>query len=920
MKNNLQFIERLTKELEVLENLIDNEMLEDFGRIGAEQEFCILDNNFRANPINQKILKPISKEGFVTEIAKFNMELNVEPLSINKACLRKLENTLLKKMKIVSNYAEKYDSKVILTGILPTVRKHDLRFDNITPNPRYFELCESINKIRGKNYKLRIRGADELVFEHDSPLVEGCNTGYQFHLQIGPKDFSRMYNISQLISGPILAISANSPMLFGKRLWHETRIAVFQQSTDTRVIGSYHPGTLPRVTFGNNWVENSIIEVFKEDIIRYKILLKSLKKTGKLNAKKPNLDALSLHNSTVYRWNRPCYGIYKGAPSLRIESRMFPAGPTIVDEIANSAFWLGLMMFFKNNDIEDISKIMEFDDARTNFYSAAQQGIDTTFKWFHGERIDARKLILNDLIPKAAIGLSNINIDPKDIDKYLNIIKNRTLLRQTGSRWIIDSFDLLSKKVSTQNALTAITSEIIENQKINLPVHKWELAKNSILINNPSDLLVEECMDRYIYSVYENEPLSLAIKINEWKKHNYIIVININGKITGELTKDILENPKYIKNQHKIIIKDIMKKNPISITPSEKISSAIKIMKKKNINILPVNEKKLFIGMLQKKFLIQYEFDSPKLLTKQEILRNEDRIVGNYHSGEKGKTIIFMCGIHGNELSGKKALQKVFNYLEEKSIEISGNIIGIQGNLKAIEKKERFIDIDLNRIWKQKIINQIKTGKLNDKHEYKELKKIHEILGVIMKKKKKENIIIIDLHNTSSVNGLFTIINNKNDQKIASAIKIPIITKLFSKVKGSFSEYYNSKNISSIVFEGGSIGDPASIYNHERGIFKILEKCRILKKEDVPKSTPKKLTEKQENNYKTYKVKYIHKISELDNFIMKPNVTNFQKIKKGDLIGFDRKGKIYSQFNGKVLMPLYQEQGNEGFYIIQNEK
>lgn len=916
MKNNLKFIERLTQELDLLEKLINDGSLEDYGRIGAEQEFCLLDNNFRANPINKKILKHISNEGFVTEIAKFNMELNVEPLDINKSCLRKLEKVLLQKMQIANNCAQENNSKIILTGILPTVRKHDLRFENITPNPRYFELCESINKIRGENYKLRIRGSDELVFEHDSPLVEGCNTGFQFHLQIGPKDFSRMYNISQLISAPVLAVSSNSPMLFGKRLWHETRIAVFQQSTDTRIIGSYHPGTLPRVTFGNDWVNKSIIEIFKEDIIRYKILLKSLNKSGKIDTKKPKLDALSLHNSTVYRWNRPCYGIYKGKPSLRIEARMFPAGPTIVDEIANSAFWLGLMMFFKKNDISNISEFMEFDDARTNFYAAAQQGIDSTFKWLNGKRIDARKLILNDLIPKATIGLSSINIDPKDIDKYLNIIKERTLLRQTGSRWIIDSFDLLSKKLSTQNALTTITSEIIENQKNNTPVHKWELAKNSTLINNPSDLLVEECMDRYIYSIYENESFSLALKINEWKKHNYIVVININGKITGELTKSILENSNYVKNKNNIIIKDIMKKRTISITPNEKISTAIKIMNKKKINMLPVTEKKLFIGMLQKKFLTQYEFDSPTLLTKKEILRNENRIIGNYHSGEKGKTIIFMCGIHGNELSGKKALKKVFDYLEKNSIEINGNIIGIQGNLKAIERKERFIDIDLNRIWKAKIINQVKKRKIKNKYEYKELIKIHEIIEVIIQKKKKKNIIIIDLHNTSSANGLFAVVNNNSDLKIASAIKIPIITKLFSKVKGSFSEYYTSKKISTIVFEGGTIGDPASIHNHETGIFRILEKCRIIKKKDIPISIGEKLTEKKDK--KTYKVKYIHQISELDKFIMKPNITNFQVVKKGELLGYDVNGDVLSPFNGKILMPLYQEQGNEGFYIIQN--
>ena len=515
-KIKLNFINNLTNDIQLLEDLISTEKLEKFDRIGAEQEFCIVDSNFRANPINSSLLKKLNSKDFVTEIAKFNMELNIKPIDINKNCLEQLEEVLLKKMKLASKKAKYFDSEIIMTGILPTVRKYDLRFENITNNKRYFELCEAINTIRGEQYKLRIRGLDELVFQHDSPLVEGCNTGYQFHLQIGPKDFKKMYNISQLIAAPVLAISTNSPILFGKRLWNETRIAVFQQSTDTRIIGNYHPGTLPRVTFGNQWINKSIIEIFKEDVIRYKILLNKLTQ-AKEKERIPKMKALSLHNSTVYRWNRPCYGIYKGKPSLRIESRMFPSGPTIIDQVANSAFWLGLMNFYKYNLEKDMTKVMDFKDARSNFYAAAQQGIDSTFKWINGKRIAARKLILNELIPKAAIGLSRIKIKAEDIDKYLNIIKERAVSRQTGSRWIIDSFDELSKKASTQNALTTLTSDIIEFQKSNIPVHKWAKSKQTTVINNPSNLLVEECMDRYIYSVYENEPINLAIKINEWK-------------------------------------------------------------------------------------------------------------------------------------------------------------------------------------------------------------------------------------------------------------------------------------------------------------------------------------------------------------------------------------------------------------------
>ena len=912
-KTNLNFINNLTNDIEILEKLISNNILESFDRIGAEQEFCIVDNNFRANPINKKLLNELKSNDFVTEIAKFNMELNIKPIDIDKNCLNQLHKVLLNKMKLASSKAKKLDSGIIMTGILPTVRKYDLRFENITNNKRYFDLCDAINTIRGDYYKLRIRGLDELVFQHDSPLVEGCNTGYQFHLQIGPKDFKKMYNISQLIAAPVLAISTNSPMLFGKRLWNETRIAVFQQSTDTRIIGNYHPETLPRVTFGNEWINKSIIEIFKEDIIRYKILLKKLTQS-KENNKIPNMKALSLHNSTVYRWNRPCYGIYKGKPSLRIEARMFPAGPTIIDQVANSSFWLGLMNFYKYNLSEDISKLMDFKDARSNFYASAQQGIDSTFKWINGERIGARKLILNELIPKAAIGLARLKINAEDIDKYLNIIKERTISRQTGSRWIIDSFDELSKKVSVQNSLSSITSDIIEHQNSDIPVHKWPISKETTVINNPSSLLAEECMDRYIYSVYENEPINLALKINEWKKHDYIVVVNRQGEITGEITeKELIQ----AKKQKLNLVKDIMNKNVIYIQPDTKISKALKIINENNLKMLPVCENKLFIGMLQKELLIKYELVK-KNDDKVELKNLDSRVLGNYHLEKSKKTILFVCGVHGNELSGKIALRNIFKYLEDNSIEVNGNVIGLQANMKAIKQKERYIDYDLNRIWNKKYIQM--SIKNNQKaSELTELKKIHFIIEKIIQKKKKNNITIIDLHNTSSPDGLFTIVNNKNEEKIASYIEIPCITKLFSKVKGSLVQYYNSKGITSLVFEGGAINDPVSIFNHENGIYKILEKMKFIKAKDIPSHITKEREQIKlihHSKFIKYKVRYIHKIKKEDKFIMMNNITNFKNVNKNDVVGIDRNGKVKAPYKGKILMPLYQTQGSEGFYIV----
>ena len=916
-REELEFISHLTHDIELLERLISENLLENYSRIGAEQEFCLIDENFRPSPINEKIFKKIKNHGFVTEIAKFNMELNIEPIDLGPNALKKMEKVLLEKMNIASNFVQKNNADIILTGILPTVRKHDLKFQNITNNQRYFDLCNAISSSRGKKYNIRISGLDELIFQHDSPLIEGCNTGFQFHLQINPNNFHRMYNFAQLIAGPVLSTSVNSPMLFGKRLWNETRIAVFQQATDTRIIGNYHLESLPRVTFGNGWLKKSLIEIFKEDIARYKILLKSFnqKENQRENKNLPKLNALTLHNSTVYRWNRPCYGIYKNKPSIRIENRMLPSGPTIIDEVANSAFWLGLMMFYKNSEIEDLDTLITFDDARINFYAAAQQGIDATFKWINGKRIEARKLILNELIPKAAIGLSSINTNPKDIEKYLNIIKERTASRQNGARWIIDSYDKLNKKFSRQNSLTTITAKIIQNQKNNEPVHTWDIPKNSVVINNPSKLLIEECMERDVNSINENDTFDLAYQINRWSKKNYMIVVNEKQKITGILDTSIFRTKKYIENRKKLIIKKIMRIKPKTIEPDHTIEQTLAIMNKANLEILPVVENKLFIGIVQKKDLIQYEVNQDNK-SPSYVLNNYERVVGNYHSNNE-KTIIFIAAIHGNENSGLIALKRFFHDIKELEINIDGTVIGLIGNLEALKNNRRHIDIDMNRLWTDKFI---RSKSNQDQSEGKEVLMVKELIDKIITLKKKKNITIVDLHNTSSPNGVFSIVNNLKEKKIAEHLQVPIINNLLNRVKGSFAQYYSDQKINTIVFEGGAIGDPASVNNHEVSIWKMLEKKGFIDTDSIPDRVQRnniKMNHFSKNTQGYYFVKYIHRITEESDFLMNPNMQNFEKIKKGQVVGSDQNGTVQSPHEGFLLMPLYQKEGKEGFYIIK---
>src|SRR5262249_27446632 len=321
----------------------------------------------------------------------------------------------------------------VLTGILPTLRKSDLGLENMVPNPRYQTLNRAMTELRGADYEITIKGVDDLRIKHDSVMVEACNASFQVHLQVGAKDFARLYNLAQALSGPILAAATNSPLLFGRRLWSETRIALFQQAVDTRKTDLRD--SLSRVTFGRAWVKQSVLEIYKEDILRFRTLVGTdldenpMEKVERGEA--PQLKALRLHNGTIYRWNRACYGVMNGKPHLRIENRIMPSGPSVVDEMANAAFWLGLMTEL-GATVEDVTRRMEFDHANNNFYTSAREGLGAHFTWLDGEEIIAYRLILDKLLPAAEAGLGRAGIAEEDVKKYLGIVDQRVRTGRTG--------------------------------------------------------------------------------------------------------------------------------------------------------------------------------------------------------------------------------------------------------------------------------------------------------------------------------------------------------------------------------------------------------------------------------------------------------------------------------------------------------
>lgn len=604
-----KFIKQLLNDVQALEHMINHDWFEsDITRIGAEQEMCMVYNKtYKPAPIATEALDLMKNYDWCeTELARFNLETNQTPRVLKGKCLSQMESEIQTNLNKIEKKLSSLDTDYILTGILPTLRKFHLGMHNLTPKKRYKALMESINEqLIGSSYELRLLGIDELLVRHDSPLLEACNTSFQVHLQIAPKDFVKYYNIAQALAAPVMAIAANSPIVFGKRLWHESRIALFQQALDTRTTMDHMRERSPRVNFGNDWLKESILEIYKEDVARFRVLISGDIKEDSIGliakGKVPKLRALQVHNSTVYRWNRPCYGISpNGQPHLRIENRVLPSGPTVVDEVANAAFWIGLMIGM--GDIyEDITKNISFADVRDNFGKAARYGIDSKFTWFKDKKIPACELV-KELIPIARKGLQSRKVSKSDIDKYLNIIAARAKKHMNGARWQLRAFTKLIEETNRDEAITTLTASIIKNQKKGIPVHEWKMPELKDLHEyKPDQLTVEEFMVTDLFTVQKDDIIELVAEMMDWKKIRYTPVEDAKGNLVGLVTsriilRHLIRNSKL--NGKATMVKDIMLKNPKTIESDATILEAMNMMRENKIGCLPVVEGKELVGII----------------------------------------------------------------------------------------------------------------------------------------------------------------------------------------------------------------------------------------------------------------------------------------------------------------------------------
>jgi CBS domain-containing protein len=597
-KDKALYIHHLVKDLEALDIMLQKGLIEKEPiRIGSEQEFCVTTKDFFPNNNSVEILEAINDEHFTTEIGKYNLEINSDPLELKENCFSVLHLQLKEFLEKAHKEAKAKDSKIVLTGILPTLRIKHIREDYMTDKPRYHVLNNALKSSRREHFNIHIKGVDELNLIHDSVMLEACNTSFQTHLQINPDEFVDKYNWAQAISGPVLSSCANSPILFGRELWAETRIALFTQSIDTRANSFIFNEKQSRVSFGANWEHGTVTDIFRDHISRFKSLLTSNEHDDSIEKLEkgeiPKLKALQLHNGTVYKWNRVCYGVGGGKPHLRIECRYIPSGPTLTDEIANMAFWVGLMLG-QPEEYKGIHKKMDFKDIKNNFIKAARNGMETQFRW-NNKVISAKDLILNEFLPIAKKGLQNANIDAVDITKYLTIIERRAKTKN-GSQWMVDNYRNLQKSKTNFEALQNITAYMYKHQLKDKTVDEWELFNPDENLKIDVSRIVKHNMNTKMLLVDQNDSLELVSNIMRWKNIHHLPVINKKKELTGLLTwTDLI---KLGDKELHLCVKDVMTKDLITISQEAPLEDAKSLMKKHNINCLQVVRNKELLGII----------------------------------------------------------------------------------------------------------------------------------------------------------------------------------------------------------------------------------------------------------------------------------------------------------------------------------
>jgi gamma-glutamyl:cysteine ligase YbdK (ATP-grasp superfamily) len=442
---------------------------------GLEVELNLVDDHEDPALKNDEALRAIADPDFVTELGQFNIEINVPPARLREGGLATFEERLRTSLNRAEEKSSEVGAHLVMIGILPTLAEGHMSVASLSGNPRYKLLSEQILDARGEDITLAISGVERLETATDSIVPEAACTSTQFHVQTAPDQFAAYWNASQAIAAVQLALAANSPYLLGKQLWRETRIPLFEQSTDTRSEELKAQGVRPRVWFGERWI-TSVFDLFEENVRFFPALLPVTEEEDPLEVLEsggtPKLAELRLHNGTVYRWNRPVYDVVDGLPHLRVENRLLAAGPTVADTMANAAFYYGLVRRIAESP-RPLWSQMSFSAAEENFHVAAREGISAQVYWPGVGQVPATELVLRRLLPLAREGLEAWGVPTEESDRLLGIIEQRCLTETNGAEWFVRRMEQRADQ-ERYDALRATLGEYRERMHTNEPVHTWD--------------------------------------------------------------------------------------------------------------------------------------------------------------------------------------------------------------------------------------------------------------------------------------------------------------------------------------------------------------------------------------------------------------------------------------------------------------
>jgi gamma-glutamylcysteine synthetase len=478
LQDRRRYRDKVRRCLDVLARMLQESRFKEAPQqVGLEVEFYLLDQAGCAAMRNAEVLAAIASPDWGPELGKFNLEVALAPRPLADDVLAGLERYLADSLAYADARAGTLGTRLAMIGILPTLRQADIGESSMSPNPRFRLLNEQMCEARGEEMRISIEGPERLLTYVDSIMPEAACTSVQLHLQVSPETFGNYWNAAQAVAAIQVALAANSPFLFGKELWRETRIPLFLQATDTRPAELEVQGVRPRVWFGEQWI-TSVFDLFEENLRYFPSLLPLYEDDDPVadleNGSTPELAELALHNGTVYRWNRPVYAVDDGEPHLRIENRVLPAGPTVADVIANAAFYYGLVHTLAESE-RPIWTQMSFAAARDNLTEAARRGIEASVYWPGLGEVTVTELTLRRLLPLAREGLRRCQVDQPHAERMLEVIEQRCLTGRTGATWQADMVHALQQQggLDREAALLAMTERYLGFMHAGEPAHTW---------------------------------------------------------------------------------------------------------------------------------------------------------------------------------------------------------------------------------------------------------------------------------------------------------------------------------------------------------------------------------------------------------------------------------------------------------------